>query len=73
MAESKPRLYHLTSIEDVRRLLSSTINQVRRQKIGTEQARVIGYLANTILKAIETGKLEDRLAALEALLVKPGE
>jgi hypothetical protein len=49
----------------LRRLLESTINEVRRGEITPKVASVIGYLATIDLKVIETCDLERRLADLE--------
>jgi len=53
---------------DVVGLLSETINQVR---VGTLDARIgncVGYLAGIVLKAVEQGDMEERLAALEGIV-----
>lgn len=56
---------------DVRRLLSSTINEVRRGEIEPAVAGKIGYLANILLSALSTirdEELEERVQALEEKL-----
>ena len=65
---SKPRNLYLRSPQDVRRLLSATINEVRRQEIAEGKARVIGYLATVILKSLELGQMEERLQAVEVYI-----
>ncbi len=60
----------LASVADVTRLLAMTINQVRRGEIDPKPATTIGYLAGLLLKSIEQGAFEDRLAALEATVAK---
>ena len=54
--------------QDVVRLISETINQVRRGEIDPRVANAVGYLANVLLKAAEQGDVEERLAALEAVV-----
>lgn len=57
--------------EDVVRLLAKTINQVRRGEIDPRVANAVGYLANVLIRALEQGEIEARLAALEAALAAP--
>ena len=52
---------------DVVALVSETINQVRKGQIDPRVANAVGYLANVMIKAIEQGELEGRLADLERL------
>ena len=54
--------------QDVIRLLSGTINQVRKGQLDPRVANAVGYLANVLLKAVDQGRVEDRLAALEAVV-----
>jgi hypothetical protein len=56
---------HLRNAEDIRRLLSSTINELRRKQISIDRAKAIGYLSNIMLAVFEQGDLADRLKALE--------
>ena len=58
----------IESSQDVVRLLSDTINQVRKGQLDPRVANAVGYLSNVLLKAVEQGDLEDRLAALEAVV-----
>ncbi len=53
---------------DVVRLLSDTINQVRRGEIDPRVANTVGYLSNIVLAATGQHELESRLAELESLL-----
>ena len=53
---------------DVVRLLSDTINQVRRGEIDPRVANTVGYLSNIVLAATSQRELESRLAELESLL-----
>ncbi len=54
------------SCQDVVRLISETINQVRKGDLDPRVANAIGYLANVLIKAAEQGDLEKRIADLEA-------
>ena len=54
--------------EDVVRLLSETINQVRKGRIDPRVANAVGYLANVLIKAAEQGELEKRITEVEAVL-----
>jgi hypothetical protein len=56
----------LATVADVVGLLGVTINQTRRGELDPRVANAVGYLAATLVKAIETGDLERRLQALEA-------
>jgi hypothetical protein len=59
----------LQKAQDVIDLLEEQVEAVRAETTaGTvEKARVIGYLAGIARRAIETGSLEARLEALEAI------
>ena len=57
----------LETVADVTRLLGETINQVRTGALDCKVANCVGYLAGVFLKALETGALEERLTALEAM------
>jgi len=56
---------HLRNAEDVRRLLSTTINGVRLGSMDHGTARVLIYAASTLLSVLEQINLEDRLTRLE--------
>ena len=58
----------LGSVADVVTFLSQTINQVRRGEIDPRVANTIGYLSATLLRALEQGDIERRLAELEAII-----
>ena len=62
----------LKSIGDVSELLEETINRVRRGPFDLRAANAIGFLASTLLKALDQ-RLEDRLAHLEAVICGKGE
>ncbi len=58
----------LHSTQDVASLLADSINQVRRGQIDPRVANATGYLAGILLKALEQGRTEQRLAQLESIL-----
>jgi len=53
---------------DVVALISETINQVRKGQVDPRVANAVGYLANVLIKAVEQGELESRLAEVEAAI-----
>ena len=53
---------------DVIVLVSDTINAVLKGRIDPRIANTVGYLANVLLKAVDQGVLEERLAELEAVV-----
>lgn len=53
---------------DVVGLITATINQVRRGQIDPRVANAVGYLANVMIRAVEQSEVEQRLAALEAIV-----
>jgi len=53
---------------DVVKLLSSTINSVRRGEIDPRVGNSVGYLANIVLTATGQRELESRIAELESLV-----
>ena len=57
--------------QDVVRLISETINQVRKGQIDPRVANAVGYLANVLIRAVEQGEMEKRLAELEAIVKVP--
>jgi hypothetical protein len=54
------------SVRDVCRVLSETMNQVRTGRLDPRVANTVGYLASVMVRALEAGDLEERLATLEA-------
>jgi len=56
----------IESGKDIVGLISATINQVRKGQIDPRVANAVGYLANVLLKAVEQGDVEERLADLES-------
>ena len=53
---------------DVVKLLSETINQVRRGEIDPRVANTVGYLSNIVRAATGQRELESRIAELESLV-----
>ena len=62
----------LKSIGDVSELLEETINRVRQGPFDLRAANAIGFLASTLLRALDQ-RLEERLAHLEAVTSGKGE
>jgi hypothetical protein len=61
----------LKTLDDVRRLLARTINEVRRGDLDATVASKIGYLANILAGTIKDSQLEEiaaRVAQLEEQL-----
>ena len=58
----------LKSVGQVSELLEETINRVRQGPFDLRTANAIGFLAGILLKAIDSGRVEDRLAHLEAVM-----
>jgi hypothetical protein len=63
----------LKSVGQVSELLEETINRVRQGPFDLRAANAIGFLAGILLKAIDSGRIEDRLAHLEAVLAHTTE
>lgn len=55
----------LKSVADVVTALAETINQVRTGRLAVNVGNCMGVLAGVLLRAIEGGELEARIAALE--------
>ena len=60
----------LSTADDVCRLLSETINQVRKGVLDVRIANSVGYLAGVILKARSQGDLEERIVEIEEHIAK---
>jgi hypothetical protein len=58
----------LKSIGDVSGLLEETINEVRRGQLEPRVANAMGYLTSVLLRSLEQGLVEERLAKIEAAL-----
>jgi len=61
----------LSKATDVVALLGETINQVRRGEVDPKVSNAVGYLSSVLLRALEVGDLEQRLADLEAIVRHP--
>ena len=59
----------LRDIPSIQAVLEAAIRDTSRQENSTARNRTLGYLAGIALRAVELGALEDRLSALEALVV----
>jgi hypothetical protein len=57
---------------DVIELLAETIHQVRTGTLDPRVGNCIGYLSAIVLKATQQGEMEQRLAALEAIVAGQG-
>jgi hypothetical protein len=53
-------------------LLADSINRLRRGQLDPRVANAMGYLASVLLKALENGRIEDRLARLESVRTGSG-
>ncbi|MFH1374362.1 MAG: hypothetical protein ABII79_11250 [bacterium] len=62
--------FEVKKSEDVVKLLSVTINQVRRGEIDPRIANSVGYLSGIILRAREQGDIEERLTQIEQIVQK---
>ena len=58
----------LGDTKDVSALLAVSINQLRRGQLDPRMANAIGYLSSVLLRSLEQGSIEERLAKLEAIL-----
>jgi hypothetical protein len=54
--------------QDVVKLLSETINQVRKGQLDPRVANAVGYLSAILIRAVDQGATEKRIAEIEALL-----
>jgi hypothetical protein len=62
--------FPLNSAADASALLERTINHLLRGQLDARIANAVGYLLTVKIKAADLGKLEERMAALEAALKK---
>jgi hypothetical protein len=60
----------LKNSNDVSVLLAESINQVRRGELEPRVANAVGYLSTVLLRALEQGPLEERMAKLEEALLQ---
>jgi hypothetical protein len=56
--------------KDVSAFLADSINQLRRGQLDPRVANGVGYLSSVLLRALEQGPLEERLAKIEAALAE---
>lgn len=66
--DNKIRDVRLTTLRDAKRLLSRTINQVRKGKMDNSTAKVIGYLTNIFIGACSQTEISERIDSIEAIL-----
>ena len=60
----------LRTPDEVRGLLAETIQHARTGRLDCRIAATVGSLAGVLLRAVEQGELETRLAAIEAALAQ---
>jgi hypothetical protein len=58
----------LRTTTEVSAFLGACINQVRRGELDPRVGNSVGYLASVLLRSLEQGPLEERMARLEATL-----
>ena len=58
----------LGNTTDVSQLLADSINQLRRGQLDPRVANAMGYLTSVLLRSLEQGPVEERLAKIEATL-----
>ena len=56
----------LASVEDVRQALAALVGETLALSNSVKRNRAAGYLLGLLLRALEVGDLEERVAALEA-------
>lgn len=64
--------FEIKKADDVVRLLSVTINQVRKGEIDPRVANAVGYLSGIILRAREQGDIDQRLKQVEQIVLNKG-
>jgi hypothetical protein len=65
-------LVELRTPEDVRAVLERLLAETLALRNSTPRNRCAGYLLSLLLKAVEVGELEERIAELEAREARPG-
>jgi hypothetical protein len=60
--------HSLGNTKDVASFLADSINRVRRGQLDPRVANAMGYLTTVLLRALEQGPVEERLAKIEATL-----
>jgi hypothetical protein len=60
------------SWEGRHKALSDSINRLRRGQLDPRVANAMGYLTSVLLRSLEQGPIEERLAKIEATLAANG-
>jgi hypothetical protein len=60
----------LSNTKEVSAFLADSINQLRRGELDPRVANGMGYLTTVLLRALEQGPLEERMAKIEAALAQ---
>jgi hypothetical protein len=60
--------HSLGNTTDVSAFLSDSINRLRRGQLDPRVANAMGYLTSVLLRSLEQGPIEERLAKIEATL-----
>jgi len=68
--DKKPSKRRLKTMDDVRRFLADTVNQLNRDEIEANKASKLGYLCQILARVIEGSDLETRVAELEQAITK---
>ena len=63
-------VHPLGGVSDVSALLIDSINRLRRGQLDSRVANAMGRLTIVLLRALELGTIEERLAKIEAALVQ---
>ena len=64
--------YHfegLSNVQDIRRLIEIAVYDTLGMDNSLQRSRTLAYLAQTALKSLEVGEVEDRLQVLEELVL----
>ena len=64
----EPEPVTISGVADVVKLLERTVNDALKLENSIQRVRAIAYVLGVIVKALEVGELEERLAALERAL-----
>jgi hypothetical protein len=70
--ESQPEMRPPRTAVEVRDLLGQALCDVRQRRLDHKVASTLGYLSSVLLKSIEVSDVEERVAALEAVLKTKG-
>src|SRR5450755_311518 len=62
--------YPMGNTRDVSEFLAVSINQLRRGELDPRVANAVGYLSSILLRSLEQGPFEERLAKIEAALAE---